>query len=162
MSLYTVMIEDRIYKINITGNRGTVNGEEMDTKMTPLNLSGLHLLRSGKRALEVFLSSHETDTWQVYLLGGRQIVTRIISRVRKQAQLPNDCVAGNLTAPMHGLVVDVPAHEGDLVEKGQVLVILESMKMQMQLCSPREGRVIKVEVGPGCQVEKGALLVQFE
>jgi biotin carboxyl carrier protein len=162
MSLYTVMIEDRIYKVNITGNHGTVNGEEVDTKMTPLNRSGLHLLRTGKRALEVFLSSHEADTCQVILLGGRRIVTHITSRVRKQAQLQNDCAAGNLTAPMHGLVVDVPAQVGDLVEKGQLLVILESMKMQMQLRSPRKGRVIKVEVGPGSQVEKGALLVQFE
>jgi biotin carboxyl carrier protein len=63
---------------------------------------------------------------------------------------------------MHGLVVDVPVHEGDCVEKGQTLVVLESMKMQMQLRSPRPGKVSKVAVQSGSQVEKGALLVQFE
>ncbi len=63
---------------------------------------------------------------------------------------------------MHGLVVDVPVHIGDEVEKGQTLVVLESMKMQMQLRSPRAGRLDKVNVQAGSQVEKGALLVQFE
>jgi biotin carboxyl carrier protein len=63
---------------------------------------------------------------------------------------------------MHGLVVDVPVHIGDTVEKGQTLVVLESMKMQMQLRSPRPGKVAKVVVQSGNQVEKGALLVQFE
>jgi 3-methylcrotonyl-CoA carboxylase alpha subunit len=48
------------------------------------------------------------------------------------------------------------------VEKGQTLVVLESMKMQMQLRSPRPGKVNKVTVRSGDQVEKGALLVQFE
>jgi biotin carboxyl carrier protein len=63
---------------------------------------------------------------------------------------------------MHGLVVDVAVHVGDTVEKGQTLVVLESMKMQMQLRSPRPGKVTNVTVQSGNQVEKGALLVQFE
>jgi 3-methylcrotonyl-CoA carboxylase alpha subunit len=63
---------------------------------------------------------------------------------------------------MHGLVVDVPIHEGDQVTKGQTLVVLESMKMQMQLRCPRDGKVSKITVGAGSQVEKGAVLVQLE
>ena len=63
---------------------------------------------------------------------------------------------------MHGLVVEVPVHTAIRVEKGQTLVVLESMKMQMQLRSPRPGKMAKVTVQPGNQVEKGALLVQFE
>jgi len=59
-------------------------------------------------------------------------------------------------------VVDVQVKVGDEVELGKTLVVLESMKMQMQLRSPRAGRVCKVNVQTGSQVEKGALLVQFE
>jgi len=162
MSLYTVTIEDRIYKVNISGERCTVNGEEVKAKMLPLNRNGLQVLRHGQQATEVFLSNQEADTYQMLLLGGRRIITQISSRVKKHLKGVEDCNANCLSAPMHGLVVDVPAHEGDAVEKGQTLVVLESMKMQMQLRSPRPGKISKVTVQPGSQVEKGALLVQFD
>ena len=162
MSLYTVTIEDRIYKVNISGDRSTVNGEEVKARMLPLNRNGLQVLRHGKQATEVFLSNQESDTYQMLMLGGRRIITQISSRVKKHLKGAEDCNASSLCAPMHGLVVDVPAHEGDTVEKGQTLVVLESMKMQMQLRSPRPGKISKVTVQPGSQVEKGALLVQFD
>ena len=162
MSLYTVTIGNRIYKVNISGDHATVNGEEIDARVLPLNRNGLHVLHHGKQAYEVFLSNQEADTYQMLMLGGHRIVSQITSRVKKHLKPGEDCNAGCLSAPMHGLVVDVAVHEGDTVEQGQTLVVLESMKMQMQLRSPRAGRAMKVAVQPGCQVEKGALLVQFE
>jgi biotin carboxyl carrier protein len=162
MSLYTVTIENRIYNVNISNNHCTVNGEEVDASVLPLNHNGLHLLRHGKQAYELFLSNQETDTYQMLLLGGKRIITQISSRIKKHIKTGEDCNTGCLAAPMHGLVVDVPVHEGDLVEKGQTLVVLESMKMQMQLRSPRSGRLARISIQAGSQVEKGALLVQFE
>jgi biotin carboxyl carrier protein len=162
MSLYTVTIEDRIYKVNISGDHCTVNGEAVDARMMALNHNGLHVLHHGKQAYEVFLSNQEADTYQMLMLGGRRIVTQITSRLRKHLKAGDECNTGCLSAPMHGLVVDVPVHLGDTVDKGQTLVVLESMKMQMQLRSPRPGKVAKVAVQSGNQVEKGALLVQFE
>ena len=162
MSLYTVTIEDRIYKVNISGDHCTVNGEAVDARMLPLNRNGLHVLHHGTQAYEVFLSNQEADTYQMLMLGGRRIVTQITSRMKNHLKGGDDSNAGCLSAPMHGLVVDVPVHAGDTVEKGQTLVVLESMKMQMQLRSPRPGKVAKVAVQSGNQVEKGALLVQFE
>ena len=162
MSLYTVTIENRIYKVNISGDHATVNGEEIDARVLPLNRNGLHVLHHGKQAYEVFLSNQEADTYQMLMHGGKRIITQITSRVKKHLKSGEDCNAGFLSAPMHGLVVDVQVHLGDNVEKGQTLVVLESMKMQMQLRSPRPGKVVKVTVQPGSQVEKGACLVQFE
>lgn len=162
MSLYTVTIENRIYKVNISGEHCTVNGEEVDARVLPLNHNGLHVLHHGKQAYELFMSNQEADTYQMLLLGGKRIITQISSRVKKHLKSTEDCYASCLNAPMHGLVVDVPVHAGDTVEKGQTLVVLESMKMQMQLRSPRPGKVAKVAAQPGSQVEKGALLVQFE
>jgi biotin carboxyl carrier protein len=162
MSLYTVTIEGRIYKVNISGDHSTVNGEAVDATMLPLNENGLHVLHHGKQAYELFMSNQEADTYQMLLFGGRRIVTQITSRMKKHLKAGEDGNAGFLNAPMHGLVVDVPVHEGDTVEKGQTLIVLESMKMQMQLRSPRPGKVSKVAVQSGSQVEKGALLVQFE
>ena len=48
------------------------------------------------------------------------------------------------------------------LEEGQALVVMESMKMQMQIRSPQAGRVASVHVQGGQQVDKGSLLVKVE
>lgn len=65
----------------------------------------------------------------------------------------------NLKAPMPGLVVSIPVNEGDVVEKGQVLLILESMKMQNELKSPKSGTISRVRVKPGETVEQRQALL---
>ena len=67
---------------------------------------------------------------------------------------PPENVDFHLRAPMPGLIVTVPVSEGQTVEKGDVLVVLESMKMQNQLKSPRPGEVSRVQVKPGDSVEQ--------
>jgi len=163
MALYNVTIENREYQVNITGDQVTVNGERVNAKVVTLNHNGLQLLRHGKRVVEVFLSSQDRDTYQVLMFGGQRVVTRIRDRARSREQSgASEGENPNLLAPMHGLVVDVSVGEGEQVEQGQTLVVLESMKMQMQLRAPRSGRVIKLNVQPGQEVQKGALLVQLD
>ena len=60
----------------------------------------------------------------------------------------------HLKAPMPGLVVAIPVETGQAVQKGDVLLILESMKMQNELKSPRAGIVSRVKVSAGERVEK--------
>jgi biotin carboxyl carrier protein len=59
-----------------------------------------------------------------------------------------------LKAPMPGLVVAVQVSEGQQVQKGDVLVILESMKMQNELKAPRAGAVTRIKVQPGDSLEQ--------
>ena len=60
---------------------------------------------------------------------------------------------------MPGMVVNVLVQTGDYVNQGQTLVVLESMKMQMQLRSTISGTVTLVSAKPGQQVTKDTLLV---
>lgn len=60
----------------------------------------------------------------------------------------------HLKAPMPGLVVALPVQAGQHVSKGDVLVILESMKMQNELKSPRAGMIARLRVEIGDRVEK--------
>jgi biotin carboxyl carrier protein len=62
---------------------------------------------------------------------------------------------------MPGLIVEVLTQEGETVQAGQVIVVEESMKMQMQLRAPCTGRVEKIALRTGVQVEKGTLLVKI-
>jgi biotin carboxyl carrier protein len=67
-----------------------------------------------------------------------------------------------LTATMHGQVVAVLAKPGDLVERGQALVVIEAMKMEMRLAAPHAGRVKAVSCKVGELVERGRVLVALE
>jgi acetyl-CoA/propionyl-CoA carboxylase, biotin carboxylase, biotin carboxyl carrier protein len=65
-------------------------------------------------------------------------------------------------APMAGTVVKVAVEAGQTVESGQLLCIIESMKMENDLLSPRQGVLKKVAIQAGEKVQAGAVLVEFE
>ena len=65
----------------------------------------------------------------------------------------------HLRAPMPGLVVAMPVTEGQEVKKGQVILILESMKMQNELRSPRDGVMGRIRVKVGESVEQKQTLL---
>ena len=64
--------------------------------------------------------------------------------------------------PMPGKIVSVAVNEGDEVQAGQVLLILEAMKMQNEIVSPAAGLVKKVHVRPGQNVESKDVLIELE
>jgi biotin carboxyl carrier protein len=64
-----------------------------------------------------------------------------------------------IKAPMPGVVVDVWVTPGQEVEKGDIVVILESMKMQNEFKAPRAGKVHTVRVAPGDKVEQNAVML---
>ena len=62
-------------------------------------------------------------------------------------------------APIPGLVIKVLVTQGDQVQVGQPLIILEAMKMENELRAPRDGVVATVKVKPGNSVNQGETLV---
>ena len=97
------------------------------------------------------------EGWQV-LLHGSQYVLQVEDEREKRlrASMGSDLredIDFHLKAPMPGLVVAIPISEGQVVQKGDVLIILESMKMQNELKSPRSGTISRVRVRPGDSVE---------
>jgi biotin carboxyl carrier protein len=63
---------------------------------------------------------------------------------------------------MPGKVVRVLVRDGDLVEPGQSLIVVEAMKMQNELKSPKTGRVVKINASEGATVQAGQVLVVLE
>jgi 3-methylcrotonyl-CoA carboxylase alpha subunit len=73
-----------------------------------------------------------------------------------------DAPGAGLRAPMPGTVVKVLVGEGDEVEEGQLLLILEAMKMEQPIAAPRAGRVASLPFGEGALVPGGAVLAEIE
>ena len=71
-------------------------------------------------------------------------------------------IKGGLTAPMPGNVLATHVQQGEEVREGQLLLILEAMKMQHRIVAPFDGSVKELHVGEGDQVDNGALLVMLE
>ena len=68
----------------------------------------------------------------------------------------------SITSPMPGNILAVNVATGDMVKKGQVLMILEAMKMENEIMAPRDGKVTAVAVTKGAAVESGALLCTIQ
>ena len=64
-----------------------------------------------------------------------------------------------VNAPMPGKILGVKAAAGQAVKKGDVLVVLEAMKMENEIVAPQDGTVASVNTSVGEQVEAGAVLV---
>ncbi len=70
--------------------------------------------------------------------------------------------AGRVLAPIPGRVASLSVKPGDTVTRGQVLLVLEAMKMELPLTAARDGTVSAVRCAPGDMVDEGVELVEFE
>ena len=76
------------------------------------------------------------------------------------AAAPKSAGAGSVkvNAPMPGKVVAVKANAGDTVKKGQVILVLEAMKMENDIVAPADGTVASIDTAVGNAVEAGETL----
>lgn len=67
--------------------------------------------------------------------------------------------AGSVTSPMPGTILDIKVAEGASVSKGDVLLILEAMKMENEIKAPADGTVASIDVAKGASVNTGDVLI---
>ncbi len=156
---YTVEIEETgksVYRVSVDGNEFLVDGKK--TGRTNYSLIVDH------RSFEIEVDSSD-DEYRV-LVDGRNYRIHLVDerRLRVGGSQAGLELQGrqNITVPMPGKVIAVLVSEGDAVERGQGLAIVEAMKMENEVRSPITGVVKEIKAKPGDTVEGGAVLLIVE
>jgi biotin carboxyl carrier protein len=160
---YITTIYDKEFAVDIIDEHHVnVNDRVFEVDFESVSGQSVYSMLIDGKSYEAYVYEGEED-WQV-LLFGKQYPVKVEDEREKRLK---SSVGGKvqesgefqLKSPMPGLVVAVPVNEGQAVEKGQVLVILESMKMQNELKAPHAGKVERVKVKAGESVEQRQLLL---
>ncbi len=164
---YIATIEGKEYTVEIVDEKHLRIGERL-VPVDFVTVSGqpvFSLIVDG-RSYESFVYPGEDGDWQVLLLGRQFSVEVEDEREKRLRVVGGSSVAEGaefqMKAPMPGLVVSVNVEEGQKVDKGQVLVVLESMKMQNELKSPKAGTIGRIKVKAGETVEQRQTLLSVQ
>ncbi len=155
---YVTTVNNQEFQIEIVDERHIRIGEQLlEVDFEAINGQPVFSIILDGKSYESFVYQGDED-WEV-LIRGRQYQVKIEDeRERRLKAAASGGVAEggefHLKAPMPGLVVSVLVEEGQEVKKGQVMLILESMKMQNELKAPRDGVIERVRVKAGESVEQ--------
>lgn len=160
---YLVVVHDRTFEVTVDGDRVSVDGRAglaelsgiPETPLRQLVLDGRSRLVAATPAEEGWIVQLGGERWTVAVEDERAHALRELTGQRHRRG-----AAGLIRAPMPGLVLRVEVEEGQVLEAGAGVVVLEAMKMENEITTPGPGTVTKVHVQPGEAVEKGAALVE--
>ena len=165
--MYQLKVNEKFnFEVIETQGAWTVNGKpmELDTLVIKDNL--LHVLHQHTSyRVEIVSFSKEEKTASIKVNGHTYSIA-IKDRfddLLHQLGLDNQQSAkvAELKAPMPGLVLSVLVKEGDEIQKGDNLLVLEAMKMENIIKSPADVTIKSIKIKPSDKVEKNQVLIQF-
>lgn len=104
-----------------------------------------------------FVLKHDSKYYSMVCKNELELLTEKFAKSRGGARIKNE-----LTSPMPGAIVKINVKEGDSVKKGDVLIVLEAMKMENELKATADCKVQKILVEEKMSVDKNHLLIKFE
>ena len=166
MMKYATMIDGKEYLVEIIDDTHvSVDGKVYELDFESVESQPVFSLIVDGKSYEAYVYPGNEDL--EVLIKGRLYHSRVEDeRERRLRAASGGQIAQtgpfHLKAPMPGLVVAVPVGEGQEVKEGDVLLILESMKMQNELKSPRDGVIGRILVGPGDSVDQRQKMLSVE
>jgi len=165
---YIAKIQNKEYQINLE-DRGdqvvaTINGETIPIQLNEIDGNHVYSALVGNRSMEIeirrnevgYLIFHKGNTLE-YLVEDERM-----ARLKKSmGQAVTHVIEKDLKAPMPGLVVSIEVKAGQIVKKGDGLIIIEAMKMENEIKAPFDCTIKEIKVQERQAVEKGQVLVVF-
>lgn len=163
--VYDVIIDGKSYRLELNRIEDRwscrLNGKEIEIDAV-LARPNILSLRIENLAYEIKSEQVANDLhlW----VGSRRFAVdlRDPRSLRGRTRAGEDHGPRKITAPMPGKVVRLLVYEGDTVEIGRGIVVVEAMKMQNEIKSPKKGTVGKIVVGEGAAVNAGDVLAIVE
>ena len=154
--VFTLRLEGRDYEIEQRGKTILVNGKPFEPEFSA---DGVTIGKSSHK-IEIVGASAFVDGIAY------SFETEGLEREKRRGPTglgkSSADVDGALTAIMPGLIIKVLVSQGDQVSAGDVVVILEAMKMENEICSPKDGTVKEVRVKEGESVAQSQVLAVIE
>jgi len=162
-----VLGKEKEYKVEISESDILLDNESFNLDLITNNNGTHHAIHNSKSFnIEVVAANYSTKEFQIkindnlYSLSAKDKYDDLLEKLGMDS-LDED-VAEDLKAPMPGLVIDIKAEPGQEIEKGDLLLVLEAMKMENNIKSPNAGIVKSIEIEQGQAVEKNQVLITFE
>ncbi len=155
---YITTIDGKEFSVEIIDDRHvSLDGKIVEVDFEPVESQPVFSLIVDGKSYEAYVYEGEEDL--EVLVKGRLYHSRVEDERERRLRAASgtgvvDSGRFDLNAPMPGLIVAISVEEGQEVQKGDVLLILESMKMQNELKAPREGIVRRIYVKAGDSVEQ--------
>ena len=141
-----IKVNDTFYDIEVNGEIITLDGKEID-----VNLSDDKITIEGNTFNIDFTEEGNPST---------MIINGMLYLVSKENSIYS--LVTEIKTPMNGKIIKVLVNEKDSVNIGQILVVLEAMKMQNQIRSPRKGTIKNIKIVKDQSVNLGDILLTFE
>jgi biotin carboxyl carrier protein len=162
---YVASVDGLEFPVEIIDERHVRFGEEvLEVNLAAVSGEPLYSMIVNNESYEGYVYPGE-DGWQVLLFGQFYQVNVEDEREKRLrvAGEPDEHIGAEfiIKSPMPGLVAAVLVNEGQLVEKGQTLLILESMKMQNELRASHAGKVTHLRIQKGETVQQKQILLNI-
>lgn len=158
---YSFLLSHRLHHVNLEehaeGPKFVVDGSSYEPKVEAVAKGHYRVTLAGKR--------YEFRVHNGIVTEGARPLDLEVRRARPElsrARAGGRKADGRIKPPMPGKVVEVKVKEGQAVAAGDVLLVLEAMKMQNDLKSPLDGTVSRVHVQDGANVEATTVLLEIE
>jgi len=167
--MYNVKISDKTFNIEFDKNKleGKIDDEKFILDIIKTANNRYHLLKNNK-SYNVDIIDVDLETKKVLLK---------INKETYEVDIKNDVdvllenlgmssvvskVAKDIKAPMPGMLTDILVKSGDIIKQGDILLVLEAMKMENNIKSPVDAVIKSIEAKKGTSVEKNEILILFE
>jgi len=167
MALWIATINGKDYDVRIEGEAIYLNGKPLAANIATLRRNEFSIILENKsygievaeinRAEKKFIIKVNGNDYEVTLKDKFDLLLQQMGMSQRVAH-----ASGSLKAPMPGKVLRVDVKAGQIVKKGDSILILEAMKMENAIKAPGEGTVKAVHVKAGDAVEKGTVMVEME
>ena len=165
--MYKIIIGDKNFGIEINDNKVEIDGKPVEIDLSQLSQNKYHLLLDYK-SYNLEVVSNNKKSGEITVKVNNRVVkvevkTALDELLNKMGFSTNNVGhTKDIAAPMPGLILDVVVNEGDEVEKGDKLLVLEAMKMENIIKSPGSGKIKSIVINKGDSVDSGQKLIHFE